>query len=208
MTQQGYTALVFVIDRSGSMMSIHQEVEGSLKAMVKKEASHPGKITVDTVFFDDRYEERSVFASPDDVDFTIQPRGMTALYDAVGKKITSFGQALAQLPEAERPEKVLFIIATDGLENNSKEYSSAVIARMIDEQKTKYSWQFTFLGANQDAVLTAAKLNISQNDAITFQADASGVTGVVSALSSYTRSFRAGSVPMYSDKDRSAARGN
>lgn len=208
MTQPGYTALVFVIDRSGSMMSIHQEVEGSLKAMVKEEASHPGKITVDTVFFDDRYEERSVFASPEDVDFTIEPRGMTALYDAVGKKITSFGQALAQLPEAERPEKVLFIIATDGLENNSKEHSSAVIARMIDEQKTKYSWQFTFLGANQDAVLTAAKLNISQNDAITFQADASGVTGVVSALSSYTRSFRAGSVPMYSDKDRSAARGH
>jgi hypothetical protein len=207
MTRPDYTALVFVIDSSGSMGRIHREVTGSLQALVENEAKEEGHLTVDTVFFDDKYEERDHFASVDEVDFTIRPRGMTALYDAIGRKITSFGEALEALPEDERPSKVLFVIATDGNENSSQDYDSSQVADLIKTQQDKYSWQITFLGANQDAVLAAQKLNIAASNAITFSADAGGVMGATQALSEYTRSYRSSGKAEYSQEARAAAMG-
>lgn len=205
MTNKDYTALVLIIDRSGSMGDIHKEVTGALEALVKSEAAEPGKLTIDTVFFDHQYEARDFFASADSVNLTIEPRGMTALHDAIGHKIVSFGEALSQLPEEERPGKVLFIIATDGFENNSREFNAERVSKLIQEQKTVYSWGFTFLGANQDAVLTAKTLNIDEGDAITFAASATGVQNVGAALSGYTRSYRSGVAAEYSVADRAAA---
>lgn len=205
MTNKNYTALVFIIDRSGSMDNIHKEVTGALNGLVQSEAAEPGKLTIDTVFFDHEYEARDSFASPDSVDLTIVPKGMTALHDAVGRKILSFGQALSELPEEERPGKVLFIIATDGFENSSHEFTAERVGQLVEHQKTVYDWGFTFLGANQDAVLTAKTLNIAEGDAITFDASAAGVQNVGASLRNYTNAYRSGATAGYTVEDRASA---
>ena len=88
------------------------------------------------------------------------PRGSTALLDAVGRAINETGDRLAKTPEQDRPGLVVFVIVTDGQENSSKEFSKARIKEMIDEQQKKYNWQFTFLGANQDAFAEAGGIGI------------------------------------------------
>ena len=206
--KKDYTAMVLVIDRSGSMLTIANEVEGSLKEFLNTQKKLSGKLTVDTVFFDDKIENRAEFADPnkEEIDFTIDPRGMTALYDAVGVKIVSFGEALAKMPESKRPEKVMFVIATDGMENASKEISQTHLAEMIKTQTDEFSWDFTFLGSNQDAVLVANTLNINSDNAITYNGSAAGVSNVIRAMSTRSAQVRAGVVnATYSDADREAA---
>jgi len=120
-----------------------------------------------------------------------QPRGMTALYDAVGMTINSVGDRLNNTPEDERPEKVIFVITTDGYENASKEFSAKRVKEMIEHQQSKYSWTFMFLGANIDSATVASDIGIDSNFARNYTATAAGVTshaeGVATSLS-YMRS--------------------
>lgn len=207
MPKTNLTSIVLVVDRSGSMADIAGATEDALKEFINGQKALDGDLTIDTVFFDDQYEERAVFIDPksEDLDLSIQPRGMTALYDAVGKKINSFGQHLASLSEDERPTHVLFVIATDGHENKSVEFNVDRIAKLIKQQQDEWNWKFTFIGANQDAVLTAKSLNIGAESAITFAATNVGATSVVQSLGAYTAATRSGKMAAYSDADRSAA---
>ncbi len=207
MTKQDYTAVVLVVDRSGSMQSISATVQGALEEFVNAQLAEDGTLTIDTVFFDDRVENRASFVDPskEKLDLTLQPRGMTALFDAVGTKVDSFGQALANLSEDERPSKVIFVIATDGAENSSKEYTQQALAEKIKHQQDAYGWDFTFIGANQDAVLTAKGLNIPMGSAITFDANAGGAESVLRSMSTYVASARKGFAAGYSDSDRDGA---
>jgi hypothetical protein len=208
MTDDNYTALILIIDRSGSMHPLAQTTQEALEELVHGQKLEPGKLTIDTVFFDDHYEERAALVDPakESLDLSIQARGMTALYDAVGRKVTTFGETLARLPEAERPGKVIVVIATDGHENSSTEYTSAAVAAIIKEQQETYGWKFTFVGANQDAVLTARHLNIAEEDAITFAASAGGTESVLRSVGDYVSNTRSGvAFAGYSAADRSAA---
>lgn len=207
MTNKDYTAVVLVVDRSGSMRPIAATVQDTLEEFVSKQLSEPGKLTIDTVFFDDKVENRASFVDPakEKLDLALEPRGMTALYDAVGMKIDSFGKELSKLSEGERPGKVIFVIATDGHENSSREITQEALASRIGEQREKYDWDFTFIGANQDAVLTAATLNIPEGSAITFAATAGGTESVLRSMSGYVASARAGAPTAYSVADRESA---
>lgn len=207
MTKKNYTALVLVVDRSGSMASIAKATQGALEEFLNEQIKLPGTITVDTVFFDTEVENRASFVNPKrkKPDLSIEPRGMTALYDAVGLKIDSFGRELEALPEEKRPEKVIFVIATDGEENSSREITQAALAERIKHQKEVYKWDFTFIGANQDAVLTASKLNIDAGSAITFDASEAGAQNVLRSMSTYVGASRSGLKASYSDEDRKAA---
>jgi hypothetical protein len=100
---------------------------------------------------------------------------MTALLDAVGRAIGDTGLRLHRMPENERPGLVLFVIITDGLENSSHEFNCDQIKQMIEHQKQVYSWQFTFLGANQDAFAEAGKMGINAEDAACYSAAAPDV---------------------------------
>jgi hypothetical protein len=106
---------------------------------------------------------------------TYVPRGMTALLDAVGRTIDDVGARLAATPEAERPAKVIVAILTDGQENASRDYTFAKVSAMIKHQQEKYSWEFLFLAANQDAIAAAGALSIHAKDAIAFQATGQGI---------------------------------
>jgi hypothetical protein len=207
MPRKDYTSVVLVVDRSGSMSNIATTVQGALEEFVNGQLQEPGHLTIDTVFFDDKVENRASFVNPHEtkLDLTVNPGGMTALFDAVGGKIDSFGAALAALPEEERPEKVIFVIATDGHENTSKEYTQELIAEKIKHQREVYAWDFTFIGANQDAVLTAAALNIPQDSAITFVASEAGADNVIRAMSAYVSGTRSGAPVGYTMEHRSAA---
>ena len=105
-------------------------------------------------------------------------RGCTALLDAVGKAIHHIGNVHKYAREEDRPEKTLFVITTDGMENASREYSYDGLKKMIERQKEKYGWEFIFLGANIDAAREAARFGISEDYAANYHADSKG-TGVI-----------------------------
>ncbi len=106
---------------------------------------------------------------------TYQPQGTTALLDAVGRTIDDVGKRLHNTPGEERPSKVIVAILTDGLENASKDYSRGRVSEMIKHQQEKYSWEFIFLAANQDAIASAREISIAAKDAIAFMSTPDGV---------------------------------
>lgn len=197
-------AVVLIADRSGSMQNIAKATQDALEEFINKQKDQPGGFTVDTVFFDDQYEERAVMVDPrvTKLDLSIHPRGMTAMHDAIGRKINDFSTNLSKLEE--KPDKVLFVIATDGLENSSKEYNQKTVAALI-KSKQEAGWDFTFIAANQDAVTTAQGLNIAEKDSITFSAHEKGAKSVINAMSSYTSKIRSGVRAEYTTEERMEA---
>lgn len=207
MTDPNYTALLIILDRSGSMSSIREDMIGGLEQLIAAQAAEPGMLTVDIVTFDDQIERTHSFAQPGDVKVELVPRGGTALYDAVGWGLNGFGQSLAELPEHARPGTVLVTIVTDGEENSSTEYTPETIAKMITQQRDQYDWDISFLGANQDAVLEARKMGIDADDALTYAASGVGVSTALNAQSSKASSRRMGLRVGFTEKDRGEARG-
>ncbi len=185
--KKNLTEMVFILDRSGSMMHLTDDTIGGFNSMIENQKKEEGEAFVTTVLFDDAYE-----LLHDHVDINeIQPitnneyyaRGMTALLDAVGKTINSIGVRLNETPEDERPDKVIFVITTDGMENASREFVKSTVKEMIEHQQSKYSWTFMFLGANIDAVSEAASLGINTDFARTYTASDIGTQSVYTAMS-------------------------
>jgi len=129
---------------------------------------------------------------------TFQPRGGTALLDAIGRTIDATGVRLAALPEADRPEKVMVVIITDGEENSSVQYTQPQIFSMITLQQDVYHWSFLFLAANQDAIAAAAAVGIGAQQSMNFAATGAGIRGASVAMServSYLRTTGRASAP-------------
>jgi hypothetical protein len=166
------TDITLVVDRSGSMASVREDAEGGVNTFIRQQAAEPGEALLTLVQFDTEYEfverGRPVKEVPP---YVLQPRGMTALLDAVGRAIVETGQRLAAIDEANRPGLVIFVVMTDGHENSSREFTKARIKEMIEHQQAKYNWQFTFLGANQDAFAEAAALGIGAAGSADFASD-------------------------------------
>jgi hypothetical protein len=220
MTDRNLTDLTAVIDRSGSMSAIRSDMEGGFNKLIADQRKVSGVCKVSLVRFDTEYE--TVYTAIDIKDvppLTIEPRGMTALLDAIGRTIISTGERLAAMPEDQRPGLVTFIIVTDGLENSSVEYKPpeglARIHEMITRQREQYNWLFVFLGANQDAIATAAAMGMPANVSVTYRGGAGGqsAVGSTSSLLSATRMHvnsgmstkQAVETFAYSDKDREKA---
>ena len=172
------TEMVFILDRSGSMSGVESDTIGGYNSLLEKQKKEQGKAVVTTVLFDDSYE-----LLHDRIDIQgITPitnneyfvRGTTALLDAVGKTIQKIGNAQKHTNEELRADKVMFVITTDGMENASREYTYEKIKKLIDRQKTKFNWEFIFLGANIDAIETAARFGIDADRAANYHADSKG----------------------------------
>lgn len=193
----GYVDINVVLDRSGSMYSILKPTIDGYNEFKNSQKGQVGEAKFTLAQFDDVYEivygGIDVNDVPDLNTTTFKPRNMTALNDAIGKSINDTGARLAKLPESERPEKVIFVIITDGGENASKEFSSEQVNDMITLQRNSYNWEFIFIGANQDAIATAKSYGIASNHALTFTANAVGSQHVYTSLTNnITRSRRAG----------------
>lgn len=155
---KNYTDLNIILDRSGSMSSIAKDMAGGIKTFLEKEKETGDDTKVSFFQFDDQYE--TVFVDKDikeDIKIDLLPRGSTALLDALGRTIVSVGEKLSKMKEADRPNRVLFLVITDGFENSSQEFTSEVVSEKVKHQREKYAWDFVFLGAGEDAVLAQHK---------------------------------------------------
>jgi len=185
------TEIIIVLDRSGSMQKIRGDMEGGLDKFFEDQRKLPGRCTVTLTQFSDRYEV--VYQGCDIKDVPqacLVPDGTTALLDAVGRTINEVGKRLADTPEAERPGRVLFLIITDGRENASREFRRDDIKKMVQHQTEKYSWQFVYLGANQDAFAEASSIGISL--AQDYHATKVGTKDMVASVSRGTERYRGG----------------
>lgn len=197
------TEIVFILDRSGSMSHLTLDTIGGYNSMIEKQKNEPGEAYVTTVLFDDEYEVLHDHVNIKEVypitNKEYYARGYTALLDAVGKTINSIGSRLSATPEEERPEKVIFVITTDGIENSSSEFARHTVKDMIEHQQTKYSWTFMFLGANMDAVSEAASFGISAAYSKTYTASSIGTDAVYAATCDALTSLRSMDSAMYCD---------
>ena len=178
MSRKGLTELVMILDRSGSMSGLESDTIGGFNSMIEKQKKEDGEAYVSVVLFDDQTE-----VIYDRVDLRdIKPmtekqyfvRGCTALLDAVGKSICHIGNIHKYAREEDVPEKTIFVITTDGLENASREFTYEKVRKLIERQKERYHWEFIFLGANMDAVSEAARFGISASRAARYEADEAG----------------------------------
>jgi len=204
------TRIAIILDRSGSMESSKESTVTGFNEFIRSQKTIPGEATVKLVQFDDQYEtvfDKPLKDCPELTQATFVPRGSTALLDAQGRTIVELGRELAALPEPERPSKVIVVTLTDGLENASKNYNLQQIGEMIREQRDKYRWDFVFLGANQDAVATAAAMSIPAPSAMSYSTSKAGVAATMAAVSRYVLASRRGKVAAFSAQDRKAAVG-
>lgn len=181
-----YSQIAVILDRSGSMGSVKQATIDGFNEFVNKQKGNTNPTKLLLTQFDDVYEilyNRDVKEIQNLDDTTYQPRGTTALFDAIGKTVTDLGRELAVKTPENRPDRVVVVIITDGFENASKEYRQPQIAEMIKHQREKYSWEFVFLGANQDAVLTAQTFNIPAGTSATYFASAAGSAKLYRSMS-------------------------
>ena len=159
--KQNYTHITFVVDRSGSMSSCWPDVVGGYSSFVAKNQAQDGDCSFSLVAFDTEYTVPVDFQPIGQVSANIgvEPRGCTALLDAVGKAITQTRERINALAEAERPEKVLFVIQTDGMENASKEFTNETLKSAITAREGD-GWEFMFLGAGKEFLNQAASMGI------------------------------------------------
>ncbi|GAA4371394.1 vWA domain-containing protein [Paeniglutamicibacter cryotolerans] len=182
MSSNDSSLFVFLLDRSGSMNDIKNDVEGAFRALIDEQKAVPGSATVSLHQFDDTYEDVFVGLPIEQVKpLVIRPRGTTALLDAIGRTVTATRERIAAMPAGQRPGTVHLNIMTDGLENASKEYTRPAIKALLEAQEKVDKWLIAYLGTNQDAVEVGTSLGISPERSLTYTS-----ATVRSAMSSYS----------------------
>ena len=193
--RKGLTELVMILDRSGSMQGLEADTIGGFNSMIEKQKKEDGEAFVSVVLFDDicevLYDRVPVGKVERMTDRQYFVRGCTALLDAVGGAIHHIGNVHKYAREEDVPEKTIFVITTDGMENASRRYSYEKVRRMIERQKEKYNWEFLFLGANIDAVREAARFGIQASRAANWVHDRDGAALNYSVLSKAISGARA-----------------
>ena len=189
-----HTEIVFILDRSGSMHAMVEPAISGFNRLLREQQQVPGHARFTLVLFDDQYElpfHSVPIAEVVELDTSsFVPRGNTALLDAIGRTIDDLGGKLAATPEQDRPKQVIIAILTDGEENASTRYSWEAVAKRIRHQSGKYHWQFLFLGANQDAIATAGRMNIQAGNTANFAMNEHSYSSSKGALSRKMSAFR------------------
>lgn len=185
--RKGLTEIVFILDRSGSMSGLEADTIGGYNSLIEKQKKEEGEAIISTVLFDDLQEVLHDRVRLDRIkpmtnkDYYV--RGCTALLDALGGAIHHIGNVHKYAREEDRPEKTLFIITTDGMENSSRRYTYDRVKHMVERQKKKFGWEFLFLGANIDAIEVAGRFGIAPERAVNFESDSAGTAVNYKALS-------------------------
>ena len=201
--KKNLTEIVFILDRSGSMAGLEDDTIGGFNAMIEKQKKEPGEALVSTVLFDnesevihDRVDIQRIKSMTRNEYYV---RGCTALLDAVGGAIHHIGNVHKYAREEDRPEKTLFVITTDGMENASRKYSYEKLKAMIQRQKEKYGWEFLFLGANIDAAREASRFGISADRAANYHADSKGTNVIYETVNEAITQVRCCAAPLSAD---------
>ena len=201
--KKGLTELVAILDRSGSMSGLEEDTIGGYNSMLEEQREGEGEVYVSTILFDN---DSTVIHDRVSID-KVEPltrneyrvRGCTALLDAIGGAIHHIGNVHKYAREEDRPEKTIFVITTDGMENASRRYSYDKVKSMVERQKSEHGWEFLFLGANIDAIKTAADFGISADRAANYHSDSKGTRLNYKVLSNavmHMRMAQADAAPM------------
>ena len=185
--RKGLTEIVFILDRSGSMAGLEADTIGGFNAMIAKQKKEAGEAYVSTVLFDDRceviHDRVPMNQVPVMTEADYYVRGCTALLDAVGGAIRHIANVHKYARAEDRPEKTLFVITTDGMENASRYFSYEKVRQMIKKEQEKYGWEFIFIGANIDAVQEAGRFGIRKERAVNYVHDEIGTETVYRSVS-------------------------
>lgn len=196
MTDPNYAHIAVVLDRSSSMTAIRDATIAAFNDMLIEQKKQPGRADLTLVAFSDNVSWlRTGEPLQDSLPLTKEtyiPGGNTALFDAIGKTIDVLGLQISGLNEVHRPGRVLVVVLTDGEENASKQYDNERVRRMIERQRSAYSWEFLFIGAEANTVLVARDIAVPQSNVIRYAATASGVKNSMSAMNNVVTSYRSG----------------
>lgn len=193
MTDPDYRHYILIVDRSGSMQTIKDDAQGGIREFAREQARLPGRATLSLYQFDDQHEQVHDFAPLSKVlSYKLVPRGMTALLDACGMAVQHEGEKLAQLPEDERPSKVIVLITTDGHENASTEYTQEQVKELTTQQQDKYGWVFSYIGANQDSFTVAKAMGIPMASTMDYASSGIGTRSAYSAASAASSRYVGG----------------
>lgn len=203
--RKGLTEIVFILDRSGSMSGLENDTIGGFNSMLEKQRQAEGEAIMSTILFDDvsevLYDRVNIkdIQPMTDKEYTV--RGNTALLDAIGGAIRHIGNVHKYARHEDVPEHTIFVITTDGEENASQRYTAQRVKKDIERQKSKYGWEFLFLGANIDAVETASRYGIGADRAASYYSDSHGTRLNYEVLSKAVYSVRGGQKLSSSWKD-------
>lgn len=188
------TEIIFILDRSGSMEGLEADTIGGFNSMMRKQASEPGDALVSTLLFNNDVEvihdRLNIKDVPEITSKEYYVRGCTALLDTVGGAIKHISMIHKYARKEDVPEKTLFIITTDGMENASRRYSYEDVRSMVEHQKSKHGWEFIFLGANIDAAAEASRYGIDPSMAVNYNCDSEGVGISFKVMEDVVRSYR------------------
>ena len=197
--KKNLTEIVFILDRSGSMSGLEADTIGGFNSMIEKQKKEEGDAIISAVLFDDSteviYDRVDIKKIEKMTDKQYYVRGCTALLDAMGSAIHHIGNIHKHLGD-ESPEKTIFIITTDGMENASRKYNYSKVKKMVERQKEKYNWEFLFLGANIDAIKEAGRFGINASRAVEYTCDSEGTRLNYEVLSKTVCKMRKCSSPM------------
>ena len=209
MTDPDKTLIAALLDRSGSMQTSKEATEDGWRELINEQRQLPGQCEMTLAQFDTDYEVLYPPTPIADVpDLVVQPRGMTALLDAVGRFVTEVGRHLAALAEDQRPGQVICVIMTDGMENASHEWSFDAVKDLITTQRTQWKWKFLFIGANIDAVQVGAQMGFAAGDSITYDdSHYESTVAVMASAREMVRRTRGGENAAFSPEDRAGAMG-
>ena len=173
--KKGLTEIVFILDKSGSMCGLEDDTIGGYNSFINKQKKEEGEAVISTVLFSTKREvihnrvPLSEVPSLTDKEYSVE--GCTALLDAIGLSITHIVNVHKKLSSDFIPEKTIFVITTDGMENSSEEFSYNDVKRLIEKETEKYGWEFMFLGANIDAVKEGKRFGIKESHAVSYHQD-------------------------------------
>ena len=200
--KKDFALISVLIDISGSMGKIASDTVGGFNTFLKEQQGLPSEAQMNLVLFDDKYEKKawmkpiklmpSLSLKEEGGTILFKPRGSTALLDAIAKLIDETGEHLSSMEESLRPDKVIFVIITDGDENSSVKFNWFDVQTRIETQTKDFNWTFLFLGANQDAIATASKLAIPATHAIKYVANSAGTSAVYASTSNVVYATRGG----------------
>ena len=193
-TENNVTELVFILDRSGSMAGLESDTIGGFNSLIEKQKSMDGECFVTTVLFDNVVETVHDRVRLADIEPMTEKeyfvRGCTALIDAIGSTVEHIDTIHKYARPEDVPEHTIFVIVTDGLENDSREYDKATVKSMIEATTNDYHWNYIFMGANIDSVAEAGALGIRADHAMNYSHDSEGVQESFSRMNEAAKEAR------------------
>jgi hypothetical protein len=199
------THVTFVLDSSGSMSKIADDTKGGFNIFLQEQQEEEGTATVTLYDFSDTvelvYRAIPIADAPTLDNENYRPGGKTALHDAITRAIEETGDRIETMPDGDEPDNVIVVVLTDGKENASETPQDVVKERV--EQRQDEGWEFLFIGANQDAALTAEAMGMDRDKSLDMSHSGEGAQEAYRSTSrNISQARQQGETGGYTEEDR------